>query len=373
MKIVYVVGARPNFVKIAPLMAAVTERTDAERRAGRAGADQVLVHTGQHYDRRMSELFFEQLSIPRPDVNLGVGSGSHAQQTAQIMTRFEEVCLAEKPTHLVVVGDVNSTLAGALVAVKLGIRVVHVEGGLRSGDRRMPEEINRIMTDSISDVLFVTERSAVRNLRREGIPPGKIHLVGNVMIDSLLAHRARAEQSGILRDLGLETTDGTIVPYDVVTLHRAETVDDRGSLSGVMEALVKIARSRRVVFPIHPRTRQRIGSYGLDSGGLQMIDPLGYLEFMKLMSHAGVVLTDSGGIQEESTILRVPCVTIRDSTERPVTVTNGTNMLAGTSPKAILRCHQAQSRPRRGHARGVPPLWDGHAATRIASILLGAG
>jgi UDP-N-acetylglucosamine 2-epimerase (non-hydrolysing) len=380
MKILHVVGARPNFMKIAPIL-------EAFRASGAADVRNVLVHTGQHYDERMSALFFAQLGIPAPDVNLGVGSASHAVQTAQIMTRFEQVCLTENPTHVLVVGDVNSTIACALVAAKLGIQVIHVEAGLRSFDRRMPEEVNRVLTDAISDVLFTTEESANQNLLREGVPKEKIHFVGNVMIDTLIAHRRKAAESKILEELGLRDGNaGERAPYGVLTLHRAESVDDRETLGEILAALVRLSREMPLVFPVHPRTRARIEAFGFQdlfqwngspghgkgqAKGIMAIEPLGYLDFLRLMGDARVVLTDSGGIQEETTILQVPCVTMRDSTERPVTVSAGTNVIAGTSKEQIITHALAQlSRGRAGYA-GSPPHWDGKAASRIVEVLLG--
>jgi UDP-N-acetylglucosamine 2-epimerase (non-hydrolysing) len=396
MKIVNVVGARPNFMKIGPIIDALRRRSEKERTQGRSEIAQILVHTGQHYDRRMSELFFDQLGIPAPDINLEVGSGTHAVQTAQIMTRFEGVCLEHLPTHVLVVGDVNSTIACALVAVKLGISVVHVEAGLRSFDRTMPEEINRILTDAIADHLFTTEQSANDNLKREGIPPERTHFVGNVMIDTLLNHIEKAQGSSILEVLGL-ASGRSAVSFGVLTLHRAAAVDDRQTLGGMLSAVRKIAQELPIVFPVHPRTKTRIDSFGFrdllqwgafDGGtthgyrkGIVAVDPLGYLDFLKLMSCARVVLTDSGGIQEETTILGVPCVTLRDSTERPITVTQGTNVLAGTKTDDIISRTFAQlqkgSQGNRlyetpGASDWHPPLWDGKAADRIADILLSA-
>ena len=303
MKIVAVAGARPNFIKIAPLM--------AEMRGG-PGLEVRLIHTGQHYDERMSRLFFEDLGIPRPDVELEVGSASHAVQTAEVMKRFEPVLQAEAPDVVLVVGDVNSTLACTLTSVKLGIPVAHVEAGLRSFDRGMPEEINRILTDAVSRWLFVSERSGLENLRREGIPDDRVFFVGNVMIDTLLQHRDRSERSTILEDLGL-TGRG----YAVLTLHRPASVDDPGVLRRLLSAVTRIAHKLPVVFPVHPRTCKVMGQ-GLiseaNTAGLRLIDPLGYLDFLKLIGHARMVLTDSGGIQEETTVLGVPCLTLRTST-----------------------------------------------------------
>jgi UDP-N-acetylglucosamine 2-epimerase (non-hydrolysing) len=371
MKIILVAGARPNFMKIAPLMAAFGERPEITP---------VLVHTGQHYDSAMSDLFFRELGIPMPDVNLGVGSASHAVQTAEIMRAFEPVVVKEKPDAVLVVGDVNSTIACGLVAVKLGIRLIHVEAGLRSFDRTMPEEINRILTDAISDLLFCSERSGVENLRREGISEEKIFMVGNVMIDTLLRNREKAEGSPILTDLDLNGGR----PYAVVTLHRPSNVDDPVVLGRIMTALTDIAREMPVIFPVHPRTRVQLenGCKVLPfpnwakgcapPSSLKLIDPLGYLDFLKLMAHARVVLTDSGGIQEETTILGTPCLTIRENTERPVTVEMGTNRLVGSDPERILAAYRELQKGRiKGPGAISPPLWDGGAARRIAEIVLG--
>jgi UDP-N-acetylglucosamine 2-epimerase (non-hydrolysing) len=375
MRLLHVVGARPNFVKIGPIISALRAHP----------IHQILVHTGQHYDRQLSGLFFEELGLPQPDVNLGVGSGSHAVQTAEIMKRFEAVCLEQKPTHVLLVGDVNSTIACALVAVKLGIVTSHVEAGLRSFDRSMPEEINRILTDAISDILFTTEESANENLEREGVPRARIHFVGNVMIDSLLQHRQKADKSAILRRLGLCDDGAQARPYGVLTLHRPSTVDDNVKLAEVIGAVSVISRELPIIFPVHPRTRAGIAAIGstpslrdapleriapVSAGnGIQTIPPLGYLDFLHLMSHARVVLTDSGGIQEETTILGVPCVTLRESTERPITLTQGTNVLAGVTRGAIVEKTRAQLERRQPYAAVRPPLWDGKAALRIAEIL----
>jgi UDP-N-acetylglucosamine 2-epimerase (non-hydrolysing) len=361
MRIVNVVGARPNFIKIAPLM-------DAYRAHAAGAIEPLLVHTGQHYDQRMSELFFTQLGIPRPDINMGIGSGTHAQQTAAVMTAFEQVCVEHKPHAVLVVGDVNSTLACSLVAVKLGIKVVHVEAGLRSNDRTMPEEINRLCTDAISDLLFVTEQSGVDHLRREGVDDAKIHLVGNVMIDTLLKSRAAAESSTILADLKVEPRK-----FALLTLHRPSNVDDPAALSRLLDALDGVQRRMPLIFPIHPRTRSRISDGPLASrvagmANLRMIEPAGYLDFVKLMSAARLVLTDSGGVQEETTVLRVPCLTLRQNTERPVTCTHGSNRLVGTDPAAITAAFEAVMASD-AVPGGIPPLWDGRAAERIVSVL----
>lgn len=359
LRIVNVVGARPNFMKIAPLM-------DAYR--GHPSIEPVLVHTGQHYDQRMSDLFFHQLGIPEPDVNLGVGSGSHAQQTAAVMTSFEQVVQQRHPDAVLVVGDVNSTIACGLVAAKLGVKVVHVEAGLRSFDRSMPEEINRVLTDAISDLLFVTEQSGMDNLRREGVDPSRVHLVGNVMIDTLLRCRDAAERSPVLEHLGLAPAG-----YGLLTLHRPSNVDDATSMSNMLDAIEEVQRHLPMVFPVHPRTRQRL-SHGpfaervASMTQLKLIEPVGYLDFVKLMAHARVVLTDSGGIQEETTVLRVPCLTLRENTERPVTVTHGTNRVVGTDPGNITTAFREVMQGGPAPDR-VPPLWDGQAARRIVAIL----
>jgi len=359
MKIINIAGARPNFMKIAPLM----EAFGAE-----AGIDAMLVHTGQHYDERMSDLFFRQLGIPEPEINLGIGSASHAVQTAEIMKAFEPIVLEHRPDAVLVVGDVNSTIACGLVAVKLGIKLIHVEAGLRSGDRGMPEEINRILTDSISDLLFCTEQSGVDNLRAEGVTQEKIHLVGNVMIDTLLKNRARADESTILADLGI--AEGR---YAALTLHRPANVDDPVVFGRLLDAVDVIQNELPIIFPIHPRTRSNLEKLGLQQrveamANLRLIEPAGYLDFLKLTSSARLVLTDSGGIQEETTILRVPCLTLRENTERPITAEVGSNQIVGTDPTRIVAAYRkiadgACEEPK------IPPLWDGHAAERIASAL----
>jgi UDP-N-acetylglucosamine 2-epimerase (non-hydrolysing) len=368
-KILCVAGARPNFIKIAPVVRAL---------AAHPGLEPRLVHTGQHYDEKLSRVFFDELGIPRPDVELAVGSGSHAAQTAEIMRRFEPVVASEQPHGVLVVGDVNSTIACALVAAKytlgesfrctLGERtrplVIHVEAGLRSFDADMPEELNRRLTDAISDVLFASEPDGVKNLRAEGVPEERIHFVGNVMIDTLLAARDRAAATSVLADLGLEEK-----AYGLVTLHRPANVDDPRALGSLVAALDEIARSLPLVFPVHPRTRARLAdaSFTLDPARWRVIEPLGYLEFLRLTAAARVVLTDSGGIQEESTVLGVPCVTLRENTERPVTITQGTNHLGGTSRVPILAAYADAVRPR--ESKAVPALWDGRAAVRIADVL----
>jgi UDP-N-acetylglucosamine 2-epimerase (non-hydrolysing) len=347
-------------MKIAPILSAMGSRDEVET---------LLVHTGQHYDEQMSQQFFGELGIPAPDVNLGVGSGSHANQTASVMTAFEPVCVQHRPDWVVVVGDVNSTVACALVAVKLGIRVAHVESGLRSGDRTMPEEINRILTDAISDLLFVTEPSGIENLLREGISASRVHHVGNVMIDTLLKARAAADQSEIMTQLGLSPRC-----YAALTLHRPSNVDNAAVLSGILDAIESIAREMPVVFPLHPRTRNSLEALGLHDRveqvtNLHLVHPLGYLDFLNLIAHAGFVLSDSGGIQEETTILGVPCLTLRNNTERPITLTEGTNRLVGVNPVAILDAF-ADVRLERDFAARTPALWDGHAAERIVDTIV---
>ncbi len=362
MKIINVCGARPNFMKIAPLMHAYRDQHLIHP---------LLVHTGQHYDERMNRWFFDELDIPPPDINLEVGSASHAVQTAEIMKRFEPVCLNQQPDAVLVVGDVNSTIACALVAVKLGIRVIHVEAGLRSFDRSMPEEINRVLTDSISDLLFVTEPSGLTNLQREGIAEEKIHLVGNVMIDTLRRFQARSGESKVRESLEL-----TNKPYAVLTLHRPANVDDPGVFGRLLDALAVIQKSMAVIFPIHPRTRANLecsdaGRRLKSLSAIRVIEPLGYLDFLNLMSHANCVLTDSGGIQEETTILGVPCLTLRDNTERPVTIDQGTNRLVGCDPKKIVHAFQAAQAADRQPKQ--PALWDGNAAGRIVNVIAAWG
>jgi UDP-N-acetylglucosamine 2-epimerase (non-hydrolysing) len=407
-KIITVVGARPNFMKAAPIINAIRDhnaRLALSPGVGSAGnshcsLQNVLVHTGQHYDEAMSDRFFADLNMPIPDVHLGVGSGSHAAQTAEVMKRFEEVLLRERPDLLVVVGDVNSTLACALVAAKIsfdanGTRplIAHVEAGLRSFDREMPEEINRILTDHVADLLFVTEESGLRNLRNEGIPDGKVHFVGNTMIDSLLAFKDKAGASNILDKLGLRnpkgghgSTDGA-ARYALLTLHRPSNVDQRATFLNILEGLEELSNSCPVIFPVHPRTRKRLTEFGLErffriengsgegaesrsahaDGRIRLVEPLGYLDFLCLMGHAAVVVTDSGGIQEETTCLGIPCVTVRENTERPVTVKVGTNVLAGTSKEGIRRATRQQLESRVSGA--VPEAWDGRSAQRILDAL----
>jgi UDP-N-acetylglucosamine 2-epimerase (non-hydrolysing) len=336
-------------MKAAPVMHALRER----------GAQQTLVHTGQHYDANMSDVFFTQLAMPVPDVNLEVGSGTHAAQTADIMARLEPVVLERKPDVVLVYGDVNSTVAAALVCSKLLVRVGHVEAGLRSFDRTMPEEINRLLTDQLADLLFTPSEDGDANLKREGIAPEKIHRVGNVMIDSLIRLLPAAQH----------TRNGTPERYALVTLHRPSNVDDGGRLRNILETLLEIQNRLGVIFPVHPRTRQRIAEFGIDVSGLQIIGPLPYSEFLALQLHASVVITDSGGIQEETTYLRVPCLTLRSNTERPITVALGTNVLVG-SDTAKLKSELFKVLAGNAKVGSIPPLWDGRAGERIADILV---
>lgn len=364
MHVVHVVGARPNFMKVAPVMAALAQCD---------GISQALVHTGQHYDDNMSDVFFRQLGLPLPDVNLDVGSGSHAAQTAQVMMRFEKVVLGQRPDLVLVYGDVNSTVAAALVCAKLLIPVGHVEAGLRSFDRTMPEEINRVLTDQIADLLFTPSASGNENLLREGVAPARIHLVGNVMIDTLmrLLPQGEARWPELGHSLGIETCQER--RYALVTLHRPSNVDDPEKLQTIMRTLYDIAEDIPIIFPVHPRTRRRLGSLEprTQSPRLHLGEPVGYLDFLALQCHAALVITDSGGIQEETTFLGVPCLTVRENTERPVTVTLGTNTLVGqdmerlrTEVHRILSGHGKQGR--------VPLLWDGEAGERIADVIAGA-
>lgn len=369
MKIITVAGARPNFIKIAPIIEQIEKRGKIKH---------LLVHTGQHYDFKMSQVFFRDLEIPNPDIYLNAGSGSHAEQTAKIMVEFEKVLLKEKPDLVLVVGDVNSTIACSLTAAKLGIRIAHVEAGLRSFDRTMPEEINRILTDAISDYLFTTEEGGMRNLLREGVKREKIFFVGNVMIDSLLKNIKKAKRSDVLKRFDLKEQE-----YALVTLHRPANVDNKKGLIKIFEALEQIQKQIRIVYPAHPRTQKNINDYNLvmrfpflrkskegkSNKNFTITDPLGYLDFIMLMSKARFILTDSGGIQEESTVLNTPCLTMRSNTERPVTIEMGTNKLIGTDKKRIIN---ESSKIIRGEKKSgeIPPLWDGEAAKRIVDILL---
>jgi len=374
MNVIQVVGARPNFMKVAPLHRAIKNL---------AGWTSKIVHTGQHFDAKMSDIFFTQLELPKPDFFLGIGGGSHTEVTAKIMLAFEKIVESEKPDLIIVVGDVTSTLACTLVAIKMGIPLAHVEAGLRSGDRSMPEEINRILTDSVANYLFVTEQSGLDHLKREGVPDEKVFFTGNVMIDSLVRYQEKAKSSTILEELGLQASNPENrrevsrlyeTDYIVMTMHRPANVDTESGLKAILELIELSTAKTKVVFPIHPRTRSNMAKFGLEdtltqNKNLILTEPLGYLEFIQLMTHAKAILTDSGGIQEETTYLGIPCLTFRDSTERPITVTMGTNqLLADLNPKItfaaleeILAGH---------HKKGqIPPLWDGHAAERIAENL----
>lgn len=359
LQVLLVAGARPNFMKVAPLVRAL--RDDPTR------FSYTLVHTGQHYDQAMSDVFFSDLGIPEPDVHLNIGSGSHAQQTAAVMVAFEPVLEEVNPSVVIVVGDVNSTIACALVASKRGIPIAHVEAGLRSYDRTMPEEVNRVLTDQISDLLFTTEEAAAQNLEREGVAAERIHFVGNVMIDTLLAHRAKARALDMPGRFDLVRG-----AYGVLTLHRPSNVDDPTTFEGLMNGLRVVADDLPLLFPVHPRTRPVLerspAAKGLiERGRLRVLDPLGYLEFLGVVEGAGVVCTDSGGVQEETTVLGVACLTLRENTERPVTVTEGTNQLVGRSPERLAA---AWARVRNREVIGrTPALWDGGAAGRILGVL----
>jgi UDP-N-acetylglucosamine 2-epimerase (non-hydrolysing) len=357
VKILNVVGARPNFMKMAPLVRVLQER----------GISQKLLHTGQHYDDNMSKVFFEDLRMPQPDIYLGVGSGSHAEQTARVMVEFEKVCLQEKPDLVVVVGDVNSTLACSVVASKLWIPVAHVEAGLRSFDSRMPEEINRIVTDRLAEILLTPSPDGDENLLKEGVDPARIHCVGNIMIDSLVANLERAESSQVLDDLGLAPDT-----FGVLTLHRPSNVDDPATLLSIMGALHRISTRLPIVFSCHPRSAERLQAspeYAAlaDQGDVRILPPLGYLDFLRLYSQSRLVLTDSGGLQEETTFLKIPCVTIRENTERPITITEGTNTLAGCDPVRIEAAADAALNGRVDTGR-APDLWDGRTAPRILGV-----
>ncbi len=359
--ITLIAGTRPNYMKVAPLWKAL--------RAEPGKFKPVLVHTGQHYDNTMSGVFFRELGLPEPDVSLNVGSGSHAEQTGRAMIAIEQFLAADRPDMLVVVGDVNSTIAGALAAVKLGIRVAHIEAGLRSFDMTMPEEINRVATDAISDILFTSCRDADSNLLKQGIPAGKIHFVGNIMIDSLTSILPLAAKSGVLEKHGLKAGS-----YVCVTLHRPSNVDDPVRLPAILDALSESAGEIPVIFPVHPRTRARITELGNRiriQANMQMCDPMGYLDFVQLMSHAAVVLTDSGGIQEETSYLGIPCLTLRENTERPITITHGTNRLIRPSSDDIVgEIRNGIKSAAEPFTRHAPiELWDGHTAGRIVKIL----
>lgn len=358
-KILLIAGARPNFMKVAPIYAEMKRRGDAFA--------PMIVHTGQHYDKAMSDAFFSDLGMPQPDINLGVGSASHTQQTAKIMTLFEPVVEAERPDWVVVVGDVNSTIACALVAAKMGVKIAHVEAGLRSHDRTMPEEINRILTDSISDLLLTPSPDANQTLLREGVDESKICFVGNVMIDSLLGHLKVAERSNIRETLGLSVGE-----YAVTTLHRPSNVDDRETFGGIVGALAEVSKRLPIIFPVHPRTRQKLTEFGFDEmiagSQVRLIEPLGYLDFLRLYSGAKLVLTDSGGLQEETTVLGIPCLTLRENTERPITIEMGSNVLVGVDPAKIL-AEAYTSLDGQKRDLQIPLLWDGKTAARICDAL----
>jgi len=361
MKIINVVGARPNFMKVAPLHRAFLLYPNIESK---------IVHTGQHYDERMSSIFFEQLNLPKPDYYLGVGSGSHAEVTAKVMIEFEKIVQKEQPDMVLVVGDVNSTLACALVAKKMNIKLVHVEAGLRSKDRKMPEELNRILTDSISDYLFVTEQSGMVHLAREGVPEERVHFVGNVMIDSLVYYREQASKLNLMQKLNLEKKN-----YVLMTMHRPSNVDRKNQLEKILEVIIHICQTKKIVFPLHPRTKKYLERFNLletlkTQSNLVLLEPQGYLEFLYLMENSEIIITDSGGIQEESTFIKVPCLTIRDTTERPSTIELGSNILIpqldveliiSTFQNCILKKNKSRFE--------IPPLWDGKASERIAKFI----
>ncbi len=359
LKVISVVGARPNFMKIAPIHRAFQKHQGA--------VEHLICHTGQHYDERMSEIFFKDLELPRPDFYLGAGSGTHAEQTAKIMLEFEKTAVNEKPDLVIVAGDVNSTIACSLVAVKMGIKVAHIEAGLRSFDRTMPEEINRILTDAISEYLFVTEESGVINLEKEGISKDKIFLVGNTMIDSLVHFLPRTEKSDVLSELKLKPSG-----YCLVTLHRPSNVDSEGFLKELFDVFDSLSGNTKIVFPVHPRTMKNIEAAGLKhnlNSSLIITEPAGYIDFLALIKDAGLIITDSGGIQEESTYLGVQCLTVRENTERPITVELGTNQLIGTNLQDVKTSalEVIGGKVKQG---SVPPLWDGHTAERIVDIIL---
>ncbi len=364
LKVLGVVGARPNYMKIEPVFRLLEEEAES--------FSTLLVHTGQHYDETMSQIFFRDLGFRSPDIDLGVGSGTHAEQTGIVMMRLEEVLVERQPDLVIVVGDVNSTLAAAVTAAKLHIPVAHIEAGLRSYDRRMPEEINRVVTDALASYLFTPSRDADENLKREGIPDNRIYFVGNVMIDALMRCRSLAEKSSIFKELGVERGK-----YALVTLHRPSNVDDPQVLLEILKAIIEIQKSVTVIFPIHPRTEKQIQQYGFQSEvenlpNFKIIQPLGYIDFLALEAHARLVLTDSGGIQEETTVLGVPCLTLRENTERPITVTQGTNQVVGHNYEEIVTSAFSILEGRDFKVQ-IPELWDGHAAERIVSVLRSVG
>ncbi len=356
-KILNIVGARPNFMKIAPLISAMQNSKTIEP---------ILIHTGQHYDEKMSHLFFEELEIPKPQVNLGVGSLSQAKQVAKIMELFEDVCLDYKPDAILVVGDVNSTMACSLVASKLGIKIIHLEAGLRSFDRRMPEEINRLVTDSIADLLLTPSEDGNQNLIKEGIPESKIKFVGNIMIDTLFHFLPKAKKTNILDNLNLKEKE-----YIALTLHRPSNVDDETNLKNIFDTLIKIQKDIKIVFPIHPRTLKNLTNFGFENDiknaqNLILTEPLGYLEFQKLMSNSKFVITDSGGIQEETTALKIPCITVRENTERPITIWEGSNELVGLDMDKLY-CFSQKAINNEWKKSSIPKFWDGKTAIRVVS------
>ena len=357
-RVISIVGARPNFVKVAPIDRAFKAYSDR--------IEHMIVHTGQHYDHKMSEAFFQDLKMPKPVKFMGVGSGSHAEQTAKVMIEFEKICNELKPDLVIVVGDVNSTLACALTAVKMGIKVAHVEGGLRSFDKGMPEEVNRMATDAICDYCFVTEKSALEHLKREGFPMDRVYHVGNTMIDSQHYALPLTENCDVMNRFNLDNKG-----YVLITLHRPSNVDEKEQLKGLLEVFGKIPEDKKVVFPIHPRTLRNIDNFGLREmtfaiKNLLMIDPMGYIDFLTLLKNADFVMTDSGGIQEETTALGVPCLTVRTSTERPSTIEEGTNKLVNPDPESIKKAVEEQVNADRNRKYSVPKYWDGKAAERIA-------
>lgn len=368
MKVVLVGGARPNFMKIAPILRAMHRLNEAK---GRTFFEPFLIHTGQHYDYEMSKIFFEDLGLPEPDMHLGVGSGTHARQTGLVMIELEKVLLEQEPELVIVVGDVNSTLAAALSAVKLHIPIAHVEAGLRSFDKTMPEEINRQLTDAISDYLFTPSPDANQNLEKEGIPKEKIYLVGDIMVDSLLYNREKAEQSLVLSQLELSQWN-----YAILTLHRPSNVDNKESLRQIIQALREICQRINIVFPAHPRTQKNITKFGFtqlfEDRRTRFIEPLGYLDFLKLMLNARFVMTDSGGIQEETTVLNIPCLTLRNTTERPLTIVQGTNTLVGNNTEKIIN-EAFKILDGKSKNGTIPKLWDGKTAERIVNIFAEEG
>lgn len=392
-KWILVAAARPNFMKVAPLIRAIQAYNEKHKEnTGSMAIQSILVHTGQHYDDNMSDAFFRDLKIPRPDIHMGIGSGTHAEQTGNVMIAFEKILMVEKPDVVIVVGDVNSTVACTLAAAKLHIKVAHIEAGLRSFDRTMPEEINRIVTDAVADYLFTPSPDGDENLRREGCSKDKIFLVGNIMVDTLLFNLEKTKQMDTLNRMGLcrkGSNDSNPIPYALLTLHRPASVDSMESFSRILGGLQKIASHIPIIFPIHPRTRKQIDTFGLSqqftfydtnvipeksyskgmNGKIHCLEPLGYLDFLALMANAKMVLTDSGGIQEETTVLNVPCITIRNTTERPITVTEGTNVLVGDDPDKIFLEAKAviDGNARKGRC---PEMWDGKTAERIVDILM---